>query len=364
MIYTSFENIDSNLVPQYEELIREMLENTYPDVDFGKGTVLYDLVVRPQALYAAMNDTNAQNVRASSSLLEITANPLLADDDIVDEVLSNYRVTRTPGNKANGSITIVMTTNETTPIPENSVFTSGTKRYMTTTSYVGVPDQSLISRPTDRLIVQNSDGYYEFIIEVEAEQEGEDYQLSQGTSLTAENPPPNYIRTYVTYDFASGSTEETNEQLLEELAKGASGKTMSTRLNIESFVVEEYPAITTMSIIGYGDPDMRRDRHNIFNASHGGKSDIYIQSEPRPLIIGGRKYAVLLDAATKKWQMFFGRDEYPGYYKLMKLVPVEGIPSGTDECGDPNPGSLPIISTTKTFNDSPLSNGCKVPSIL
>jgi hypothetical protein len=360
---TSFEDINPDVVAQYEELIRETLEDQYPTVDFGKGTVLFDLVIRPQALYMALNEENAENIRKSSSLLEIANNPVLADQDIVDAVLSNYRVTRTPGNKANGSITIVLTTNATTPIPENSVFYAGIRRYVTPTSYVGVPDQSLISRTTDRLITQNSDGNWEFIIEVEAEVEGEDYQLTQNTAMSAESPPPNYIRSFVTYDFLAGSTEESNEELISELAIGASGKTMSTRLNIESFIKDEYPDVTNMSIIGYGNADMRRDRHNVFDGSHGGKSDVYLQSQPRPLIVQTKMFATLVDAQTKRWQVFFGRDNFPGFYKLKKIVPVEGIPSGTDACGDPNPGTLQILNTVKSFNNAPLANGF-VPDIV
>lgn len=360
---TSFEDINPDSVSQYEELIRETLENQYPTVDFGKGTVLFDLVVRPQALYMALNEENAENIRKSSSLLEIANNPVLADQDIVDAVLSNYRVTRTPGNKANGSITIALTTNATTPIPENSVFYAGIRRYVTPTSYVGVPDQSLISRPTDRLITQNSDGNWEFIIEVEAESTGEEYQLTQSTSMSADNPPPNYIRSFVTYDFVAGSTEESNEELISELANGASGKTMSTRLNIGSFVKAEYPDVTNISIIGYGSADMRRDRHNVFDGSHGGKSDIYVQTQPRPLVVQTKMFATLVDAGTKRWQIFFGRDTFPGFYKLKKIVPVEGIPDGVDACGDPNLGTLNILNTVKSFNSSPLDNGFK-PDIM
>jgi len=361
-VKTSFDDIDPDLVTQYENLIRQTLEDQYPTVDFGKGTVLYDLVVRPQALYASLNEANATNILQSSSLLEIALDPELADEDIVDQVLSNYKVTRTPGNKASGSITIVMTTSSTTPIPENSIFYAGIRRYVTPTSFVGVPDQSLISRTTDRLITQNSDGNWEFIIEVEADQEGEDYQLAQGTSMSADNPPPNYIKTYVTYDFSAGSTEETNAELIAALAVGASGKTMSTRLNIESFVKTEYTDVTNMSIVGYGDQDMRRDSHNIFEVGHGGKSDIYVQSQPRPLIIQTKIFATFLDATTKRWQLFFGRDDYPGMYKVKNIVPVEGIPAGLNACGDPNLGSLQILDVVKTYNNTALDNGF-VPDI-
>lgn len=362
-IKTNFEDIDETLVSQYEELIRETLEDQYEDIDFGKGTVLFDLVVRPQALYMALNEENADMIRASSSLLEISSNPLIATDEIVDAVLSNYRVTRTAGNKASGTITIVLSAAATTPIPSGSVFYSGTKEYSTSESFVGVTDSSLISNTTDRLIKENSSGYYEFSIEVVAAAEGEDYQLTQGTSLTADNPPSNYVKTFVTYDFSAGSTEETNSELIEELAKGASGKTMSTRLNVEAFVTEEYPDVSNMSIVGYGDPDMRRDSHNIFGSGLGGKSDIYVQTQPRPLVVQATMTATLVDADTGKWQLYFDRDTFPACYKVVKIVPAEGIPDGVNACGDQNPGSLEITSTVKTYNNSALTSGF-IPDIM
>ena len=355
-IETGLNVLDDEIVKQHEEIIRTVLENTYKNADFSKGTVLYDLVVRPQAMYLALQSTNADNLRKSNSLLEISRNPELASEDIVDAVLSNFRVSRTPGNKASGSITIVMNNNTTTPIPSGSAFYSGTLRFVTRTSFVGVPSQALISRPTDRLIRKVGD-FWEFIIEVEADDTGEQYQLTQGGTLTAEVPPPGYVKTYATYDFSPGSTAETNEELIQELARGAAGKTMSTRLNIESLLASEFPLLSHTSVVGYGDADMQRDRNNVFNIGYGGKSDIYVQSEIRPRIVRIRKPAMLMNVNTNTWTMSFGREEIPGVYKIARIVPVGGIPEGTDECGDPFPGSLKPTSVVRGFNKSPLSNG-------
>ena len=355
-IETGLDVLDEELVKQHEEIIRTVLENEYKTADFSKGTVLYDLVVRPQAMYLALQYKNADTLTKSNSLLEISRNPEIASEQIVDAVLSNYRVTRTPGNKASGSINIVMTNNTTTPIPSGSAFYYGTLRFVTKTSFVGVPSQALVSRPTDRLIRPVGD-FWEFTIEVEADQTGSEYQVTQGTSFSAEVPPPGYVRTYSAYDFSPGSTAETNEELIEKLARGASGKTMSSRLNIEALLFEEFPLLSHTSVVGSGQPDMVRSKSGLFNINYGGKADIYVQSEIRPRIVRVRKTAMFMSPTNMSWIMTFPRDTVPGVYKIQRIVPVGGIPEGIDECGDPYPGSLEPASVVRTVNSSPLSNG-------
>ena len=343
-LLTNITDLTEEEVTRQADLITQVLQDTYGTADFSKGTALYDLVIRPAATYHALDIKNADRIRQSSSLLAISQDPTLADDDTVDQVLSNYNVTRKAGNLSSGSVTIVTSDNSTTPVPENSLFTVGTLSYRTTTSYIGVSDVSLISRPTDRLMKDIGDGLFEFLIEVQAEEEGEAYQLAQSTTLAMQNPPPNFVRSYSTADFAPGSQTETNEQLIERLKLGAAGKTISSRLNTESLIREEYPDVLNVSIIGYQEADMRRDRHNIENKSHGGKSDVYVQPADRPRIIQKTLTATLRDPATARWQLYIDRDVLPGFYTIERVIAPEQ--SSTVD------GTLEIVSRVESINSN------------
>ena len=158
--------------------------------------------------------------------------------------------------------------------------------------------------------------------------------------------PANYITSQSTSDFSSGVTEETNAELITRLASGVSGKTTASRKHVRSFIEETFTDVIHGSVIGFGEPEMTRDRNNIFDISYGGKGDIYVQTDLRPTVQKVTKTAFLLNASNSLWQVSFDRDEFAGVMKIDRVVPENSA----------DQGSLEIASDVRGINTTPSSS--------
>jgi hypothetical protein len=341
------DKLPDSMVTETRNALQAYLESAIESADYGKGTVNYDLVIRPYALLQSMTEYNAALIQGSQSLQQITLIPELADPVLVDGVLSNFRIIRKGGMIAAGKADILIASNVVTAIPSNSIFTSGSLRFFTQESFVGVPDQSLVNTSTDRLIRLVADGVYAFTVDVIAEAAGTNYQLSQGDSMVLQTPSSNYISSRAAYDFSTGVGTETNRQLVERLDEGLANRTPGNRTNIAALIRESYENILATSVIGLGQPEMHRDQINLFRTSFGGKSDVYVQTEPRPVTLRITKSAVLVNKERSTWQMFFDRDEFAGVYKITSIKRIDQ---------QDVEGSLAIESEVRGIDASPFSS--------
>lgn len=309
------EAVDNNA-----KLIQAFATQLIPNADFSKGTALYDLLIRPAAVLQTVAEVNVNRARTAGSLLRISQFPELADTEMVDELLSNYRMQRRAGTTAAGTVEILISSNTVTAIPSGSVFVSGGLRFFTNQSFVGVPSQSLVSSTTDRLITSQGNGVFSFLVDVVAETNGTAYQLSQGVTLVLQTPSSNYITSRAAYDFTTGVGQETTAEMILRMPASLANRTPGNRTNILALIQEQYPAIRNVSTIGYGEAEMTRDQDNLFLFSYGGKSDIYTQTVLRPQVIRVTKSAVLMSKTAQTWHMFFDRDEFAGVYKINAVL--------------------------------------------
>lgn len=321
MADVTIDTLDPTLVAQAESFLVSFLQESYPSLDLTEGRVLRNLLIRPAALFHALNQTNMDNLRKSMSLLEIEKDPALASINSVDAVLSNFRVTRNQGTRAQGQVTIVISNLLATTIEASTVFEALGLRYAPLTTYVGVTTQEAVTSDQSRLIVARSDGTFAFTVQVEAADVGEQYQLKRGTRFALDPVPPGFIDAFATDDFSDGTNTETNEELINRFKLGISQPVFSGRIQIENLLRTNVPGMQQVSIIGFGDAEMIRDRHNIFSTSHGGKADLYCRTTAVPVETRLIKEATLIDAEAQLWQLSIDRDDAPGFYTIESILP-------------------------------------------
>lgn len=348
------EQVPAEDVQQAEEFLTDFLAAEYPDLDLTQGKVLRDILIRPAAIFHALNRTDYDRLRQSMSLLAISENPDLADPDIVDGVLSNLMLTRDPGAKAAGQLTIILSVLATTTVPAGSVFTANGLNYLTDQTYIGVTQADSVLNDQQKLITLRSDGTYSFTIPVTAESEGTQYAVRRGTRFTVVPSIIGLVDITAAVDFSGGRNVETNADLVARAQLGISAKILSGRTEIEAMLREAFPDIVAVSITGFSDPEMIRDRHNIFAMSMGGKADLYVRSSYLPVIQVFEREAVLINASEKIWQMSVGRDVFPGFYSVQFV-----LPQGASQ--DQN--SLEISGETRALDLSAI-NGDFIPDIL
>lgn len=321
---TALDQLDPALVEQTLAEITTMLQEAYPEIELTRGPI-HDYLLYISGQLAAVNQTNINRYLASRSLQQITADPTLADDDMVDDVLSNHRITRSPGSAASGVVTIVINANASVIIPAGFVLEANGQQFITTTSFAARPIGSTLQAETDRQLTQLSDDNYAFTINVLASEIGPAGNITRGTKLTPQVPPLRFVSAYAAADFTGGFDAETNEQLIARLALGDAKKTLDGgSLNIESAIRNQtaFERIVACSIIGMGDAEMSRDQHWIFPASGGGRVDIYAKTRDLPQAVQKTITATLvtINADSSIWQFTLDRDAAPGYYEAARIV--------------------------------------------
>lgn len=316
--------LDQDFVDQAFAYAVQLLAEKRPNIDTRFG-VIGNLILNADGILGGARRTNWDRLRRSLSLLEIEKDPSLADDDVVDGVLSNWNVTRQQAAEAQGEVTIVLDSLVAFTVAAGEVFIGNGKRFVTETAFAGRTDSANVLTSTDRAIVQIGDNEWAFTIEVVAEEAGTASMLRKNDPLVPESASSAFVRAFATNDFTSGANLQTNAQLLDELQEGPAVQAYSNRITNGSLVRKSgetgFSTILAMSTVGMNDPEMTRDQHWLFPVSGGGRTDIYLRSQALPQSVSLTKTATLIDVEEDGgiWQLSLLRDDAPGFYEISKI---------------------------------------------
>jgi hypothetical protein len=342
----SIDDLDPTAVQQAEAFLAGWLAPQYPSMDLNEG-VFRNLLIRAASSFHVLNQTLMAELQASQSLQAVSADPAGADPAVVDAILSNYRVTRKEGTTTAGTVVIIISYLRSVSIPVTTIFTANGLNFVVTQPYVAVTDAASVLTDQQRLISARSDGTYSFTVPVVASAAGSDYNLRVGTRFSMDPTVTGFVDAYALEDFSGGTDTETNEELIARLDEAIVQKVMSGRVQIASLLSEQWANLRASSIVGFGDEEMLRDRHNMFGISTGGKADLYCRTEYLPLTTKLTREAVLIDKTNGTWQMSILRDDAPGFYEIQAILPT-GV--------DPDQNSLTKLSETRGLDLTPDSD--------
>lgn len=314
--------LDAESVQQVLDKVIAQLQELNPELDLKRG-VFHDTVAYYHAILEAATRTNLERYQSARSLLRIEQDPTLADDAVVDEVLSNWGVRRREGTKARGFVTIELESALSVNVPVNYRFQANGKEYLALDSFTSQITQDQVIDTTDRLLQPLSNGNFAFTIEVEAAEIGSDFKLNAGDLVLPVRSITGYVTSYATSSFEDGLNTETNAELLLKLQDGIAAKALSSRANMRALIAtnENFLSVTNQSIVGYGDPEMLRDKHTIFPISYGGRVDWYIrgQSQLSRTTINVTAKLLSISGATSNWQIYLPASTFPGFYEVSRI---------------------------------------------
>ncbi len=332
-------------IERAHNLVSQLVAEENPGIDVKRG-VIHDLVLHLSAILGAAKTKEIDRLRRSMSLNAISEDPVLATDSIVDAVLSNYRVTRSPSATATGTVTIVLTKETATTVPADTEFTAGGQAFTSTTGAVAVRlSEAQVQSDDDRVIQDLGNGLFGFTIGVTATVAGLVSEVKQGDNILMAPEFAFLSKAYATDDFTAGADAETNTDLITRFEAGIAAKAWSNRATIPSMVQAEsaFTDVLDVSIIGFADSEMFRDQHSIFPVSLGGRSDMYFRSASTVANITKKITATLVDTTEDGgvWQFGVDRDLVPGFYEVGSVL-VTGA--------DPTQAGYEVTSTVRDFN--------------
>ena len=301
-------------------LLIQQLQEKAPTAEFRRG-VIHDLLLNLESIVHAAQETYADKFRKSGSIQAIEADPSLADDSLVDAVLSNFLITRKLGRKTYGAVTIVLTENKATAIAAGTVLTAFGKNYVATNTFAARTSVNAVITESDRIIFELGDGTYGFNVDVEAVETGEVTQLKQGDKLQIPSLASGATGAFAASDFVQGSNVESNLELIQRLKEGVSSRNFSSKYALSSLIKGNFTSVKDVSCLGYGAPEQIR-YHGLFPIAHGGRVDACIRNLGTPYNLSLDKQATLIEQRINGgiWQVSFAREEAPGFYEASRIV--------------------------------------------
>ena len=339
---TAFADLSAADVQANQAELTQRINEANPTLDLRRG-VFHDLLAYLQAAITTRRQTNLLRYESAQSLLDIQADPTLADTQVVDRVLSNWGVTRDAGAAATGQVLVVLNGDLSVTIGNGAVFTADGMTFTSNAAYTAKSESALINSSSDRLLTQLSSGSWAFTIDVTATVAGSASLIKKNTLVVPSSPPNGYVTSYALNDFTGGLDPETNDQLLVKLQEGRAIKAPGHRLGRAAMLRNQaaYSGVLRSSIVGFGDAEMLRDQHTIWPGSLGGKADWYVRTQERAEQQTLSKTATLLgkyEDGGGWWQVEIGRDEAPGFYEVVSIL----YPSALNVTG-----TLPILSDSR-----------------
>jgi hypothetical protein len=326
MVYeiTDLSQLNSADVTALLTQIVERLQAENPTLDLKRGVLHDSLAYYHSVLETAVRE-NLQRYQSARSLKQIEADPTLADTTTVDDVLSNWGVTRRAGTAAKGEVAIVLTTDSSTSIAAGAVFEAEGLTFTADESYVSTSNPASVSNSSDRLMTQLSDGNWQFTVFVTATDVGSAGQLAVNTIITPQDAFTSYLNSFALSDFTGGTDTETNTDLISQLQSGIAAEALSNRVNMQALIraQNQFSTVTNQSIVGYGDPEMLRDKHSIFPISYGGRVDWYVRGQIGLQVVSLTKEATLISVNSSgqgTWQFPLLKDDAPGFYEVTRVV--------------------------------------------
>lgn len=327
----------------------------HPTLDLKRGPV-HDLVTYPHAVLAAAQQADLAAYLSARSLLDVEADPSLADDATVDRILSNYRVTRRAAGAASGRVVVEVSSDATVVLAAGAEFAGGGRVFATPRVFTAKAEPEQVVAAGDRLISPLPGGGYAFTVDVADTEAGAAGMLRKGAQLLPLSPPPGFVRAYAESDFDGGSDAETNAQLVARLAEGLAARGPSSRLNMAA-MLRAFTDYRALSVVGAGDPEMLRDRHGLLPVPGGGRVDWYVRVTGPALVRTLRVSASYVGpdpSGLGVWQFGLGRDDFPGFYEVRAVRPAGADPESAA-------GSHAVVADERTVD---LSGGGFAPDVV
>lgn len=323
--------LDQAAVDQTAAYIAQRLAEYDPAVDARLG-VVHDIVQHLHAVLETAVQTVVDTWGRSNSLLEIEADPAIADAATVDQVLSNYRVERRAGAPAAGQVVVVLDGAVPVTVPRGAVFTARGRRYTADAAYAARTTAAAVLADTDRLLTPSpgQPGRYQFTISVTAADAGLSGAVRRLTRFAPDFSFPHFADGYAAADFAGGADAESTADLIARLADGAALKTTSSRETTAALVrtAPAFAAVTGVSEVGFGDPEQTR-YHGLLPVAAGGRRDVFVRTAPLPLSVTLEKTAALVStgSAGTTWQVSVGAADAPGFYEVTRVAAADADPA-------------------------------------
>lgn len=251
-----------------ENLLRSALAQHVPSGNFREGSFLNDVVVRAMAVIPAIVEQEARAVRARQSFRTVANLTAAEVDQAVDDLASNWFVSRKVGSYATGVATVHLSSSvgDILEIPATVTLDHPTGVSFTVDSL----DTLVLNRDEQLTAILDAAGaisgyiLYLPIISVSPSIVG---TIARGLFRRFDSFSPYVEYIELENDIIAAETRETNGQLADRALSSLTERGLVTAKSIRAVFREEFAYVLGVFVAGAGAPEMQRDL--LVNASFG-----------------------------------------------------------------------------------------------
>lgn len=230
-----------------ETFIKARLSEEFPNLGIQDGDAILDLLVRPMQILLEGYRRELQIMSRGQNLSDLGLVTLEQAEDLA----SNFFVTRREGNLATGVVRIFFSNPTFVSIGPNTEFA--------TTSGLIFKSIGVFHLAPQQMLNQRSGKFYYIDIPIEASEAGDQYNLPAG-SITIVSGVNGAVRITNQFAISGGVAGENSQQLLTRAGFSLTERSLNTRRGIRAQILEVFKSIRSLEVIGYGDPEMKRDK--------------------------------------------------------------------------------------------------------
>jgi hypothetical protein len=195
-------------------------------------------------------------------------------------------------------------------------------------SYLLVADTRISPTPSalfSEIQLYENQGMYYFLLDVEAEYSGAEYQVPSGTvfSLSDTNFINDFVGAAAYGNFSSGSAPETDKQLVSKIKYSLGSSRFESAAGIANRLRAEFPSFQSLSVCGANDTELTRSKQNVLGLATFGKADVYVRTSVGPAITHITKQAK--KGSNNTWTLEMLGTDIPGFYRIISLIPASTV---------------------------------------
>ena len=237
---------DSPLDIDLETFLVDRLKTEHPTLDVSEGSGIRDLVIRPMVTMLAPLRREINAIAIAQSLNNYSK----MTRSEVDALLGNFFLSIQTGSLATGSVRVYFS------VPQAVVIDSLVK--FSTSDGLNFFPSSIISITATTMSLNRDSGLFYVDVPAQAESTGTDYNIAAGKISKVETII-GAVKVTNPLGFQSGVADETKATAITRAKSSITTRTLATSRGISTLVTEQYANIDTLQVIGFGDPEMKRD---------------------------------------------------------------------------------------------------------
>lgn len=226
--------------------IRARLEQEYPDLSVEEGEALADLLIKPMEALLDPIIREVEFLRKNKSLND----PDLLAPDEADSLMGNFFVSRTRGEKSVGQARLYFNA----PV---AVSVSLGNEFATADGLTFVPSTTQEISAEQMLFNQDGNLFY-FDVSVEAETEGDEYNIGVGELSSVTNIPSSVKVTNLAR-FRDGTPEESTLSFIERGEDSLTERSLVVPRGAIARLFDQFGDMQHLQVVGYNDTEMQRD---------------------------------------------------------------------------------------------------------